>query len=133
MTSHPKFQTYQSRQKGTTYPASAWQTIGGTVERRLSQRIDEPFPVTVRGFNESGHRFRTDTVVDNLSAKGLFVRIGQVVECGARLFALIRLAPAPNKTAPAPLIALKGVVRRVVPLGDGSFGIGIEFTHHRFL
>jgi hypothetical protein len=87
--------------------------------------------VTVRVLDERGQRFRTETVVDNLSAKGLFVRLGQFVHCGARLFALLRLSPAPEKTAPAPMFALRGVVKRVVPLPDGSFGIGVEFTRHR--
>jgi hypothetical protein len=52
---------------------------------------------------------------------------------GARLLTLVRISPAEERTAPAPLVALKGVITRVVSLGDGRFGVGVQFTHHRFL
>ena len=103
------------------------------MERRLSPRIYEDFPVTVRGVDERGRKFRTETVVDNLSAHGLFVRVGVLLRRGARLLTLVRISPAEERKAPAPLVALKGVITRVVPLADGRFGVGVQFTHHRFL
>ncbi len=135
MTTDPQFHCVRRFPRDTTAldPNLLGQGIGRSAERRRSPRISEAFPVTVRALDHHGQRFRTETVVDNLSAKGLFVRLQRCVERGARLFALLRLAPGSDKAVPAATFALRGVVKRVVPLSDGGSGVGVEFTKQRSL
>lgn len=102
-------------------------------ERRRHPRICEPFPATVRSVDVSGTAFQAETVLKDFSAGGLGVRLGQRVESGARLFAVVRFSTAMDPNAPAPHVAVRGVVRRAEPQPDGLWGVGVQFTRHRFL
>jgi hypothetical protein len=102
-------------------------------ERRRHSRLDKPFPVSVRGVDAGQEVFESQTVLANLSAGGLYVCLTQRVAPGAKLFAVIRLSISLRSGAPAPCVAVRGVVRRVDPLPDGRYGVGVAFTRHRFL
>ena len=112
---------------------------GKAMEARLSQerrdklRIVGPYPAIVRGTDESGERFEADTVVDNLSAGGLFLRLSEKVSKGARLFILCQLSTSPDDGLPPPRVAIRGRVVRLVPEPDGTTGLGIAISNHRFL
>ena len=67
------------------------------------------------------------------SAGGLYVRLRRRVEPGVKLFAVVRLATATDSAAPAPCVAVRGVVRRAEPQPDGTYGVRVACTHHRFL
>ena len=102
-------------------------------ERRRHPRLYEPFPVRLRSVDAGGQAFESDTVLDDFSAGGLYVRLPQRVEPGTRLFAILRLAPGPLSGRPAPRVAVRGVVRRTESQLDGRWGVGVQFTRHRFL
>lgn len=108
-------------------------TISEGVERRVKPRIDRPFPATVRGMDAGGEAFEINTVLDNLSADGLYLRLRQRVQPGTVLSIIIRLSSAPMNGVHAPRIAIDGVVLRAELKPDGTCGIAIKLTHHRFL
>jgi len=103
------------------------------IERRSVPRIATPFPTTVRGVDQSGDRFTIDTVLDNFSAAGLYVRLVRPIAPGARLFVVVRFAVTPASRLPAPGVAAQGVVVRVDLQPNGARGIAIMFVRQRFL
>ena len=108
-------------------------TNNGEISHRTKPRIYEPFPAKVRGVDTNGEPFRIETVIDNLSTGGVYLRLAQPVEQGAKLFIMIRLSTAKSDEMPAPRVAARGVVLRAEPQPDGVYGLAIAFTRHRFL
>ena len=104
-------------------------------ERRRHPRIYDFFPIWIRlrSVDANGAVFIADTVLDNFSAGGLYVRLVRHVAPGARLFGVVRLSTTPAPNVPAPWVALRAVVRRVEPQPDGTWGVAVAFTRHRFL
>jgi hypothetical protein len=102
-------------------------------ERRHHPGIREPFPVLVRGVDMDGQAFELHVVLDNISAGGFYMTLKRHVKPGTKLFSVVRLSSAPDSAAPAPRVAVRGVVRRVEPQPGGRWGLGVQFRHHRFL
>jgi PilZ domain len=102
------------------------------IERRSTPRIVTPFPVTVRGVDQAGDRFRIDTVLDNFSAAGLYLRLVRPIKPGATLFVVVRFTVAPAANLTAPGVAARGVVVWVEPLLS-AWGVGLKFMRQRFL
>ena len=103
------------------------------LERRSKPRIQSPFPATVRGVNASGEAFETDSVLDNLSASGLYLFLMQRVEQGAKVFIVVQLSTSPTVRETRPRVALRGEVLRTDRKSSGACGIAVAFTGHRFL
>ena len=103
------------------------------IEARRHPRLYEPFPANVRGVDSNGDGFDLDTVLENFSAGGLYLRLPQVLEPGAKVFAVVRLQTHDAPGAPGARVAVRGRVRRVDAKPDGGSGVAIQFTHHRFL
>src|SRR5690349_5691275 len=80
------------------------------IERRSTPRIAAPFPATVRGVDEAGDWFRIETVLDNFSAAGLYLRLVLPIEPGATLFVVVRFTVRPAARPAAPGVAARGVV-----------------------
>jgi hypothetical protein len=114
-------------------PNSATQSGYAGQERRTAPRIETPFPLLVRSIDIANRRFEEHTVLDNLSSGGLYLRLAWRIRLGARLFALVQIAVAPDAGAPAACVALHGVVLRTEPRPGGVFGTAIRLTHHRFI
>jgi hypothetical protein len=103
------------------------------LERRVDSRIETPFPAIVRGVVLGARRFEEHTVLDNLSSRGLHLRLARPVWQDSRLFVLIRLSGTSNTDSPAGCIALHGVVLRVEARPGSVFAIAVSLTHHRFI
>ena len=101
------------------------------VDRRRRARVNERFPVKVRGKDTIGDRFDLETMLDNIGPKGLYVRLARSVEQGSELFIVVRLSA--DTSVFAPRIAIYGEVLRAEPQPDGSCGVAVEFRNHRFL
>jgi PilZ domain-containing protein len=101
-------------------------------ERRASPRVDHPFPVTVRTVKAMGEALHVETVIDNMSARGLFVRLSRPIALGAPLTTVIRLSVDGREDACARVVA-RGVVRRVELKANGQYGIAVEFARHRVI
>lgn len=102
-------------------------------ERRVSARIETPFPATVRSVGINGQPFEVRTILDNVCSRGVYLRLVRQVQQGIKLFVFIRLSVDSNADAPAACVALHGVVLRVEPRPGGAFGIAIGITHYRFI
>lgn len=103
------------------------------LERRSKPRIYAPFPANVRGVNVSGETFEVTTTLDNLSAGGLYLRMTQRVELGAKLFIVVRLSVSPSREVLAPRIAIRGLVLRAELHPDGTCGVAVAVKQNRFL
>lgn len=107
---------------------------GALVERRKRARIYEPFPVRVSGVDDRGNRFETETVLDNLSGSGLYLRMNPKVNTGDTLGVVICFTPPSGlKISTGPRVAVKGTVTRVEKQLDGRTGLAMHFKTHRFV
>lgn len=102
-------------------------------ERRAKPRISEPYPATVRGLDGSGWAFEEETVLDNLSASGLYLRLGRSIQPGAKLFIVFWLSPNRSRQDPTSTVAVRGIVLRAELQPDGSCGLAVAFRRYRFL
>ena len=102
------------------------------MERRSVPRIATPFPATLRGVDQAGDWFRIDTVLDNFSAAGLYLRLARPIEPGATLFVVVRFAVAPAASLAAPGVAARAVVVWAEPQ-PGAWGVAVKFMRQRFL
>ena len=101
-------------------------------ERRLKLRLYGSFPATVRGVNDAGEVFEIDASIENIGAGGLYLRMAQKVLPGSKLFIVTRLTALPGAVS-APKLALRGTVLRAEPQPDGTCGVAVGVTSHRFL
>ncbi|PYV83546.1 MAG: hypothetical protein DMG05_25950 [Acidobacteria bacterium] len=98
-------------------------------ERRNKPRLYESFPIKVRGINRSGLPFETDTLIENLSASGLYMSLREDVTQGSNLFVVIKF----STVKPGPRVAASGVVLRVEPKPNDYSGVAVAIRRCRFL
>jgi hypothetical protein len=94
-------------------------------ERRLKPRIAAYIPARIRGLDSDGKAFDLNTVLDNLSAGGLYVRWSRRVQTNSALFAVLSIAELK--------VAARCIVCRIEQLEDGSYGLGVRFKRYRLL
>jgi len=90
----------------------------------------------VRGWDSHGQRFTESTVLNNVSAGGLSVKLQREVPLGTRLLVVFAFSTVALTGVPAPRLAAHGVVQRVDGVDTvtgGRQGVGIRFEHYRFL
>jgi len=102
-------------------------------ERRSTPRLRGPLPSLVRGVDAGGETFETETVLDDMSACGLRLRLGRSMRPGASVFIVTTLKRSLESAASAPRVALRCAVLRSERLCDGSYFVAAAVLHHRFL
>jgi hypothetical protein len=100
-------------------------------ERRAKARITHPFPSTVRGVGDAGAPFKCMTVIDNLSADGIYLSLCQRLEVGAALSVVIHVAGLTPGDGPEPHVFFDGVVCRVDGAGRGHYGYAVASRGHQ--
>jgi len=100
--------------------------VRAVVERRSKPRVCVPFPVIVRGVDDSGKAFRCATVVDNTSAGGLYVRLMPCVKDGTLLDITLRLSSA-RAGGGTTRVVTPGVVVRSETIVGGACGVAVAF------
>lgn len=95
------------------------------VERRFKPRIEGPIPAQVRSTDAGGAPFEIQTMLDNLSVGGFHMRLTRQLEAAVSVSALICFTGMN--------IEAEGVVKRIEPQPDGSFGFGVEFKSYQIL
>ena len=103
------------------------------VERRSKPRIKDSFPATVRSVNANGEAFETNTVLDNLSARGLHLSVMCEVEPGAKMSIVIQFSSGPTVDETRPRVEVFGEVLRAERVWSGAYGIAVVFKGYRFL
>jgi len=103
-------------------------------ERRVSPRIGAPYPVRVRSLDSDGQKFKEETLLENLSGGGLYVRLRRQLVVGVPVSLAVRLSTELARELPAVRLAARGIVLRVEPpQADGRCGTAIEFQQRRVL
>ncbi len=102
-------------------------------ERRYKARVYEPYAVRVQGTDPTGSLFEINTVLENLSTSGLYLRMAKPVEKGDKLSIRIKIPPVSDDTAPGLHVAASGEVQRIDRLDNDTLGVAVRFTRHRVL
>ena len=101
-------------------------------ERRSRTRICVPFAAKVEGTDAKGEEFVIETVLDNLSSNGLYLRMIPAVVTGARLTIVVNLATSPRATDDASRFSINGSVLRTDTIAGGILGVAVGFDHVHF-
>lgn len=102
-------------------------------ERRGKPRIHVPFPARVQGVDVNGEPFEVETVLDNLSGRGFYLRMMPYVETGTKLTVVITLSTAAPEKGEAPRVKVLGTALRVETKPGGVCGVAATFSHPHFL
>lgn len=111
---------------------STARSTSGTVERRRNPRTNLPFHVKVHGIDDAGKKFSIETVVDNISGSGLYLRMLPYVEEGAKLVMDIQLKTAHQLSDEGRHFSVDGTVVRSEKLAGGASGVAVSFAKVRF-
>jgi hypothetical protein len=109
------------------------QVYNRSSERRQSERIFIPFPAVVEGLDVDGRCFKVNTVLDNLSKGGLYLRLVPCVSVGTQLSIVFRLSGSVASEATSPKVAVRGEVLRVDRKEGGANGIALKYEPARFV
>ena len=101
-----------------------------TQERRQKARIKEPFPARIWGVDSGNLPFNADAVVINISSTGLYLKTTIAVHAGREVKLIVHLLSGPASGVTA---SVHGRVLRNEVQTDGSSGLAITITRHRFL
>ena len=93
-------------------------------ERRSEPRICGPFPAIVLNADDYQESLGVRTVLDNFSASGCYLRLTHKVKKDDCLRLITQIARA--------VIMIRGVVIRVNPLKDGTYGLAVSISQHQF-
>jgi hypothetical protein len=107
-------------------------SVARSDERRKKPRICVPFHATVHGVSNEGDEFNIETVLDNVSGDGLYMRMMPSVKEGASLAIEIVLQKPLHKTEEASRILADGVVLRTENKAGGVSGVAVAIDHVRF-
>jgi hypothetical protein len=99
-------------------------------DRRSKSRIEDMFPAKMRGIATDGQVISESCVVQNMSATGLYVRAQHALSLGSDLEVIVQLFVAEETGS---TIQTTGKVVRVERLRDGSHGLAMVISRHRFL
>ena len=99
-------------------------------ERRRHVRVALPFPATVEGTNDEGHSFESNTVTDDMSAGGVYLRMAQRVPEGSKMTVTAKLSVVPGRGM---MVRLQGKVLRVEEKPGRAYGVAIELDERKVL
>ena len=102
------------------------------IEKRSKLRISVPFHAKVHGVDFTGKAFLVETVLDNISADGLYMRIVPSLEPGAKLSIDVGLHTQSHVTEDSPHFSVDGVVLRTEEKPGGARGVAVSFAKVRF-
>jgi hypothetical protein len=101
-----------------------------TQERRQKARINEPFPARIWGVDSGDLPFNVDSVIDNMSSTGLYLKTPREVGSGSEVKLIVHLLSGPSSGVTA---AVHGRILRSELQADGNYGLAIAISKHRFL
>jgi PilZ domain len=101
-------------------------------DRRNKVRISMPFHAKVKGLDLTGNEFIVETVLDNISADGLYMRLVPSVKVGANLWIDVGLHTKSHVTEESPRFSVDGVVLRTEEKPGGYYGVAVSFAKVRF-
>ena len=102
------------------------QSIEGQ-ERRRNPRMIDPVPVSVRGSELGGKRFRFETIARNVGAGGLCAYAPRLMRVGETVSMRIRFARLGSNPLQAPEISVRGLVVRTEARPGGLSLFAVSF------
>ena len=102
-------------------------------ERRFSARVSVPYTARLWSLDAAGRPWKEDTVLDNISAGGLYLRLNRRIQEGAHVHVAVRLSTARGENIPALRLVAHGVVLRMETQPDNTCGVAVEFSRRRVL
>ena len=93
-------------------------------------RVHLPFPASVEGVNDGGEPFRVDTVLDDISVGGVYLRLTERVSPEAVLMIKARFSVVTNRGL---VVGMMGKVLRVEPKPGGVLGVAVAVEQKRIL
>ena len=102
-------------------------------ERRRSTRLYEPFPTQVRGASSTGKFFTLETVIDNISSGGLYLKVPFEMDPGKEVSTVVCFRALGAEVDKAPRLWIKAKVVRSEPQPDGRYGVALAVQKYRFL
>jgi hypothetical protein len=100
------------------------------LERRRKPRLKEPFPARLWGVDSGDLPFNVGCVLDNISSTGLYLRVPKLVDAGSEVRLIVHLLHGPTSGVTA---SVQGRVVRTESQTDGSHGLAIAISRHKFL
>jgi hypothetical protein len=100
-----------------------------TPDKRKNLRISMPFHAKVHGVDSHGKTFIIETVVDNICADGLYMRIVPSVERGTKLSIDVGLRTTSHVTPETPHFTVDGTVLRTERKLGGACGVAVSFAN----
>ena len=100
-------------------------------ERRVSARVKVSFPARLRSIDDRGCAIRENTVLDNISDRGVYLRVIQRVKEGSDVVVVVRLSTVTDPQLLALRLFAHGKVLRAEPQDDGTWGLAVEFGRRR--
>jgi hypothetical protein len=92
-----------------------------------------PFITKVRGVDAEGKEFTLDIRLSNLSTGGLYLQLPFPVNPGEKLLTIISLTTSDSENVNALQVAAHGRVVRLEPQPNKMYGVGVSFTHYRYI
>ena len=102
-------------------------------DRRAKERIYVPFPATVHWLNDEGQVTTVETVLDNLSSDGLYMRMLEYIAKGTRLSIEIALTEPYFENRKASHLQVEGIALRTERKPGGVLGVAVALDRVRFL
>lgn len=99
-------------------------------ERRSKPRISETFAAKAKGVDVNGKQFSVPCTVENISASGVYLKCEEAVVAGSELKLQVHFFVEGDAGS---TIEAHGPIVRVDTLSDGSYGMAISISHHKFL
>jgi hypothetical protein len=100
-----------------------------TAERRAKPRLAKAMSASVWGTDAQGKKFEIDSVIDNMSSRGIYLRMPWAMSLGVE----INLAISFSNGQPRPNAVVRGEVLRDEPLTDGRHGVAVAIREHHFI
>ena len=111
---------------------SGLRSVEQSHDRRRNPRICVPFHATVHGVSNEGEEFILETVLDNVSGDGLYMRMMSSVKKGTRLAIEIVLHKPLQATEEGSHLLVDGVVLRTENKAGGVSGVAVAIDRVRF-
>jgi hypothetical protein len=99
-------------------------------ERRSKPRISEKFAARAKGVDVNGKQFSVPCTVENISASGVYLKCEEALIPGSELKLQVHFFVEGDTGS---TIEARGPIVRIDTLSDGSHGMAILISHHKFL
>ena len=100
---------------------------------RRSLRTNVQYHGRGRGVDGNGDTFKTDVIIDNMSANGLYLRIPRNIRQGSQTCIALRLSSNLADMSHKMAVTIREVALRSEPRREGSWSVAFVFARYGIL